>query len=252
MEKTAIRFRGGDTVVSVKDLSIIKTIKGFSNGDAGDHVLFTDNDGMHYDDFVNEYTLHVPFAVGDLVKSEKSSSIRKISRINYNSDFPVLFVDGGGCSLEEIVREYTLFVPEYDASKPIELKIVDMGPNIKIASSARFYVTIKGVDTPITDDFIDMCEELLDCDGGMVRFIFNNKELECALIATEMVFRNARGSYGCSNEFRTFYDTIIAEAGKVWDIKPDMTWKPTPQNIANLPQPVREYIESLQAQVKGK
>lgn len=190
------------------------------------------------------------FAVNDLVRKANSTLIRKISRLREDSDFPVIFVDGGGASLEELLNDYELFTPVVDSENPIKFKVVDKGVKVTLKSSAKFYVTVDGIDIPVVSDMLELLEELRDADGFMCRFLFENDELECALIAAGLVFKNARGSFGHTVKFDEIYDSLVSEASKAWDFEPNMYWEPTRENINNLPTPIREYIESLEAKVQ--
>ena len=190
------------------------------------------------------------FAVNDLVRKKNSALIRKISRLREDSEYPVIFVDGGGASLDELRNEYELFTPVVDAEDPIKFKVVDKGVKVTLKSSVKYYVTVDGIDIPIVSDMIDFLEEFNDADGWACRFLFENDELECAMIAAGLAFRNARGSYGATVKFREMHDAIESEARKAWDFEPNMYWEPTRENINNLPAPIREYIESLEAKVQ--
>lgn len=193
---------------------------------------------------------HTKFEVGDLVVEKKTAkSPRKISRINPDPNYTdVIFYDGGGCGFKELNSKYKLFVPKTDPKKPVKFKIVDSGVKVTLKSSAKCYVTVDGVDVPIVNDFFEMMDDLSDCDGYMSRFLFDNSELEHALIASDLVFKNARGSYGPTKKFHQLYESILEEAKKVYDIKPKMHWSPTKENIENLPEPIRNYVESLQVE----
>jgi hypothetical protein len=195
-------------------------------------------------------TLH-EYAVGDLVRAKGSTkSPRKISRLDCELKLAdVLFYDGGGCSLEELHTTYEPFIPLFDAANPVTPKIIDNGVRVELNSSARPYVTVNGVDIPIVEDFEDMLNDLSECDGAMARMTFDTWELKVAMIAAEMVFKNARGSYGHTQEFIRLYPSILEKSREAKSIAKDMDWTPTPENIAKLPAPIREYIESLQSKV---
>jgi len=193
---------------------------------------------------------HTKFEVGDLVVEKKTTkSPRKISRINPVPNYTdVIFYDGGGCGFKELNSKYKLFVPKPDTQKPVKFKVVDKGVKVTLKSSAKCYVTVDGIDIPIVDDFFAAMDDLSECDGHMSRFLFDNRELECALIASDLVFKNVRGSYGPTKKFHQLYESILEEAKKIHDIKPKMHWTQTKENIENLPEPIRNYIESLQVE----
>lgn len=195
-------------------------------------------------------TLH-EYAVGDLVREKGTNKApRKISRLDCELRLAdILFYDGGGCSTEELHAKYEPFTPVFDIANPVTPSLVDNGAEVKLISSSRRYVTVNGVDIPITHDFESMLDDLSDCDGGMVRFTFDDWELSHAMIAAGMVFKNARGSYGHTELFTKLSPSILSASREAASMKSDMGWEPTPENIAKLPVPIREYIESLQTKV---
>ncbi len=189
------------------------------------------------------------FVVGDLVMKKDTKSPLKIERFTDNGE--VRFENGPGAYIKDLNDEYSLFTPVYDPEAPIKIKMVDEGIRLKLESSAEYYVTVEGIDIPIVggwdNSFEELLEELCSCDGYMSRFIFDycSDDLENALLAAGLIFKNVRGSYGATEKLRKLYDAIIQESYKMKELEPNMEWTPTEENIAKLPAPIREYIEGL-------
>lgn len=194
---------------------------------------------------------YTKFKVGDLVVEKNTTkSPRKISRISPDPKhtFVIIFYDGNGCTFNELNAKYRLFVPKPNPAEPVKFKVVDNGVKVTLKSSAKCYLTVDGVDIPMVSDFFDTIDNLSGCDGYMSAMIFDNGELENALFSSGLMDKNARGGCFPTARFHELYDSIWEEGEKIYKLNPKMRWTPTKENIKNLPKPIHNYVESLQAE----
>jgi hypothetical protein len=134
-------------------------------------------------------------------------------------------------------------LPLYEGA--VELKVVDRGPKVTIRPDVDYYLVFNGVDIPVPNDILDLLDEFKDADGFSGAFLFHDHELEKALEAAGLAAKTTRGSHRCTTLFGDVYDQLYAKASEVYDYKPASEWEPTEENIAKLPAPVRDYIDSL-------
>lgn len=188
------------------------------------------------------------FKVGDLVVEKSTKSLKKIADLRPKKwGGTVCFVDGEVVQMSSFRRKYELYTSEVELDNPVKSKIVDNRAKVVIESDIKYILTIAGVDIILPDDFIDFIEDLRTCDGSMARLLIDNDAFAKALVSAGLAWKNIRGSYGRTELFVRLYDCIEKETLKMYKVAASLEWTPTEDNIAKLPAPIREYIESLKA-----
>lgn len=137
-------------------------------------------------------------------------------------------------------------LPLYEGA--VELKVVDSGPEVTIKPNACHYLVVNGVDIPVPGDILTFLDEFKDADGFSGAFLFNDRKLEKAFEEAGLATRTTRGSHRCTALFSDLYEQLYARALEAHDYKPDLTWEPTEENLAKLPEPIKDYIASLGVQ----
>lgn len=121
------------------------------------------------------------------------------------------------------------------------------GFEVVLADITKSYLIVGDVEIPISYDMLDTLSNLYECDGAFERLTFNDDELETALIAAGLAFKNVRGSCGSTSLFHEIYEDLCQLVRLAYKEPSTRTWEPTEENLADLPDPIRQYIETLKS-----
>ena len=118
-------------------------------------------------------------------------------------------------------------------------------PIAKLVERTEYALVFQGIEIPVTHDTLETLEDLKDCDGFLSVMTFYGCEFSEKMLEAGLIKQNVRGSHYCTALFNDVYEQLCEKTLELYKTEIDVPWTPTPENIEALPEPIREYIESL-------